>query len=435
MRIFAARHLLPIAAPPVDDGALLIEDSRILAVGTRRELAAAHPRAAVVDCGEAVILPPLVNAHTHLELTCFPDWVELAGAAPPPDGFVDWILHLVQVRRTVGDLAVRSSLFEGLCRSLAAGTGAVGDILTTLAARPAYRQCRMRGRVFAEVLGVDGARVAARLEEIGRHLRCAPDPGLGWGLSPHAPYTLTEATLAGTLDFAAANRLPVAMHWGETAEEVDFLTRGCGPLAERLYPTAGWPLPSAPAGFCGQALAGLPAGSLLVHGVHATDETIGAIAASGLGVVLCPRSNSRFGAARAPVAAYHRAGVPLALGTDSMASSPSLSVWEELAFARHWFAGALEPAAWLEVATAGGAAALGLGGVLGRLAPGLEASFQVVALPAGSAAPTLAEALCAGGREIAVQALFLAGENVLPPCRSPHIMKNSVLADSFPPTE
>jgi cytosine/adenosine deaminase-related metal-dependent hydrolase len=412
MQIFASRYLLPIGAPPREDGALLVENGRIVAVAPRRELAAAHPRAAAVDFGETVILPPLVNAHTHLELSDFPQWAAAAGEAAEPDDFVDWILRLVRVRRTVGDLAVSASLYHGLWQSLAAGTGAVGDILTTLAAADAYAGSPLRGRVFAEVLGVEEAQVAARLAAIAATLAVPSGPALAWGLSPHAPYTLSAATLARVCAMADAHSLPLAMHWAETAEEDAFMASGRGPLAEQLYPAAGW---AVPAGGRDRAADALPPGSLLIHGVHATAADIAAVARAGHRVVLCPRSNRRFAESRAPVAAYRTAGVPLALGTDSLASSPSLSVWEELACARQWFAGALDPAAWLAIATAGGAAALGLTGRLGRLVPGEEASFQVVAVPAGADAATLVEALAAAGAEIALQALYLGGEYCLPP--------------------
>lgn len=414
MKIFSARYLLPIGAPPIEDGALLVEDDRIRAVGRYRELAAAHPGVAAVDFGDAVILPPLVNAHTHLELTGFPDWAEFAGEAAEPADFVDWILRLVRVRRTVGEAAISASLFEGIWKSLAAGTGAVGDILTSLAAARVYRHSPLRGRIFCEVLGIDASAVAARLAEIARSLACPPAPGLSWGLAPHAPYTLNAATFDQVAALARESCLPLAMHWAETAEEIDFLARGTGPL-QRLYAAAGWPCPPTSARICPPKTSGAGAsGSVLIHGVHVDAGGVDEIARAGLGVILCPRSNQRFGEQRAPVASYRRAGVPLALGTDSLASSPSLSVWEELAFARHWFAGALDPAAWLETATVGGAAILGLADQMGRLAAGCEANFQVVAVPSGATEATLAEALCAGDDGIKVHALFLGGENVLP---------------------
>jgi cytosine/adenosine deaminase-related metal-dependent hydrolase len=410
VKLFAARYLLPVGAPLIEGGALLVEGGRILAVGPRHTLIAAQPGVEVIDFGEATILPPLVNAHTHLELTDFPQWAEVAGEGAEPVDFVDWILRLVRVRRTVNDEAARDSLARGLQQSLAAGTGAVGDILTTLAAAGGYADTPLCGRVFAEVLGVEPVPVAARLAAIAARLEHPPGPVLAWGLSPHAPYTLSRETLDLAVAFAEEHALPLAIHRAETAEEVRFLTEGQGPL-ERLYAAAGWPLP-APSTV--NSSGGKGFGGLLIHGVHLRDAEIDAVARAGQHVVLCPRSNSRFGIARAPLVALRRAGVPLALGTDSRASSPSLSVWEELAFARQWFAGTLGPEAWLEIATLGGAKALGLTGRSGRLAAGMAASFQVVTVPPGASPATLAEALCAGGAEITVQALVLAGENVLP---------------------
>ena len=421
--LYRSRFLLPIGAPPLEGGALLAAGGRILAVGSHAELAAAHPRAAVVDFGEAVLLPPLVNAHTHLELTGYPAWATAAAAETTGGDFVDWILQLVQVRRSVATAAVRAALASGLQECLAAGTGAVGDILTTLAAADAYAATPLRGRVFCEVLGVDAEPVAARLAEIGALLGAPPGRWLAWGVSPHAPYTLNRATLDQVRTFADRHRLPLASHWAETTAEVDFLTRLGGPLAERLYPAAGWRLPAQPPGLA-SSLQPCAGGGLLIHGVHGSAADIDAMAASGLGLVLCPRSNSRFGATRAPLAACRRAGVPLALGTDSLASSPSLSLWDELAFARSWFDGALDPQSWLEIATWGGATALGLAERFGRLRPGHEASFQVVAIPSGATAASLAEALCAAGADIVVQALLLGGENVLPSAPRPPIMKN-----------
>jgi len=413
-QLYRARHLLPIGTPPLEDGALLVEAGCIRAVGSHRELAAAHPRAAAFDFGDAVLLPPLVNAHTHLELTGAAQWAAAAGDDAVPGDFVDWILQLVRLRRTVTTAELRAALTRGLEQSLRAGTGAIGDIFTTLAAADAYAGTPLRGRVFAEVLGVDPERVTARLAEISARLGTPPAPGLAWGLSPHAPYTLNAATLAATLDFARRHDLPLAMHWAESAAERELLEQGEGPFAARLYPAVGWPCSPRSPGGGGTGPANFPPGSLMIHGTHARAADIETLVGAGLAVVLCPRSNSRFGATRAPLAAFRQAGVPLALGTDSLASSPSLSVWDELAFARQWFAGVLDPADWLAIATAGGAMALGLADRLGRLTAGREASFQVVAVPAGATAATLAEALCAAGEQITVLALVLNGENVLP---------------------
>lgn len=415
--LFTARYLLPITATPIEDGALLVADGKIAAVGTRPVLAAEHAGAVKVDFGDAVLLPPMVNAHTHLELSSFPEWVEAVDEPTQPDSFVDWILHLVRVRREIDVTQLQTSLRTGIQASLAAGVGAVGDILTSVDLATLYQQAPLRGRVFCEVLGRDPQRVAERLASLKALLAFPPSSQLSWGISPHAPYTLAQETASQIAEFAIQNHLPIAMHLAETAEEVAFLEKAQGPIAEHLYTSAGWQLTASshdglrPVAWAERCDC-LPLGSLVVHGVHVNEDDVNCLASRNCSVALCPRSNSAFGAARAPLALYRAAGVNLALGTDSMASAPSLSIWDELAFARSWFQGELSPAEWLEMATLGGAIALGIGQSFGSLAPAKEASFQVTSVPAGASLASLEEALCEQGEQAAVHELFIAGESV-----------------------
>jgi len=416
-----ARYLLPIGAPLIEDGALLVEGGCILAIGRHADLAAAHPRAAASDFGDAVLLPPLVNAHTHLELSSYPEWCSAWQDLPGQGDFVGWIQHLIQVKSKLPRESYAAAIRKGIRTTLRSGCGAVGDILASHADCSAYRESPLLGRVYFEVLGVEPDKLRQQLAQIASLCATAPFGRLLPGLSPHSPYTLAPDLFTEVLAQVRQRQWPVTMHLGETADEVAFLAAAAGPIVERLYPYVGWQERVPPAAGLRPVPwllqhAPLPQQLLLAHGVQVSAAEAAQLAATRAGVVLCPRSNARFGVGRAPVAAYHQAGVTLALGTDSLASSPSLSVWDELAFAREWFAGELDPAAWLEIATAGGAALLGLGERLGQLAAGREAHFQVVDVPAGARAASLVEALCAAGDEIRVQALYLGGENVLPGC-------------------
>ncbi|MCK4535741.1 MAG: amidohydrolase family protein, partial [Desulfuromonadales bacterium] len=370
------------------------------------------------DFGDAVLLPPMVNVHTHLELTEFQVWAQECGIPQISGTFVDWILHLVKIRRMIDPARFSASLSAGLQASLAAGVGAVGDILTTLETASAYQPSPLRGRVFCEVLGRDSEQVTARLKSIEALTSASCAAGLSWGISPHAPYTLAEATAAQIAEFAVRKDLPIAIHLAETEEEVTFLEKAQGPIAEHLYTSAGWQVTASshdglrPVAWA-ERCACLPLGSLVVHGVHVNEDDVNCLANRNCSVALCPRSNSAFGAARAPLALYRAAGVNLALGTDSMASAPSLSIWDELAFARSWFQGELSPAEWLEMATLDGAIALGIGQSFGSLAPAKEASFQVTSVPAGASLASLEEALCEQGEQAAVHELFIAGKPTL----------------------
>jgi cytosine/adenosine deaminase-related metal-dependent hydrolase len=417
LTLYRARFVLPITTPLIEDGAVLVESGLIRAIGRYRELVAAHPGASVVDFGESTLLPPMVNAHTHLELSSFDVWATAAGEPDAPHDFVDWILWLVRVRRSITDEQLRDSLIDGLQASLLAGTGAIGDISTTLGCVSAYQGSPLRGRVFAEVLGHDLAMVSERLATIEKTVQNQPGASLDWGLSPHSTYTLSATAADQVFAFAGRLKLQCSIHLAESVDETHFLQNGSGAIAEKLYPAAKWnpsvdPAPgSSPVrAFCRQGR--LRQGDLLVHGVQVDAADIDLLKNTGCSVVLCPRSNAALNVGKAPVAAYLKADVLLTLGTDSLASSSSLSIWDEVAFARDWFAGEAAPHDWLKMATLGGAKALGLQGRMGQLSSGCEASFQVVTIPEMPRPDELEEALCAYGGDVKVVHLYLAGGRI-----------------------
>ncbi|GAB6081990.1 amidohydrolase family protein [Desulfuromonas carbonis] len=400
-RLFLARTLLPMVAPPLDDGALCVRNGRLVAVGHRREMMRQFPDAAVTDFGDAILLPPLINAHTHLELTNFPDWATAAGETRQADSFVDWILKVVKVKRTLPREAYATSLAEGIRRSLQAGTGAVGDILSHFPARQAYAGSPLRGRIFLELLGRTRDRFDPLLTEANRILGESPVGHPGYGLSPHSPYTLDAEYLRQSLDLGRQQSVPVMIHLAESAEESAFFRDLSGPLAQRFYPLAGWGnlLPPAagvsPVAYL-QRLGGLHPGVLLVHGVQVDDSDIQLIARSGARVVLCPRSNARLEVGRAPLDKYLAAGLLPALGSDSLASNGTLSIWDELAFARSWFGAAVSPQQLLEMAILGGSHALDLQGEMGSLAAGWGAHFQVLRPTSRPAPAEMYDYLCSG---------------------------------------
>ena len=411
---FRARYLLPIATAPIEDGALLVEDGRIAAVGAYGELRsfAAEP----VDFGDAVILPPLVNAHTHLELTHFPLWALEAGEGEPPADFVDWILYVIRVKRRRKPEDFAPSVAAGIAESLRAGTGAAGEILSWFPARQIHRASPLKGRIFFETLGRDpevGRRLLRTIIDLAQEGRIGSmDPGL----APHSPYSLSAEYLEEIFDAARRSGLPATIHLGESPAEKVFLRDGRGPIAERLYPFVGWGVPPAPHRSPVSYLAqrgGLGPRNLAAHGVQVGAEDIALLVQSGSPLVLCPRSNARLQVGKAPLSSYLRAGVPLALGTDSRASCDTLSVWDEIAFARSWFAGEASAETLLDMATRGGAHSLGLDTEMGTLQAGLGAHFQVLTPPSLPPLAQLADFLCSPGRTADVCALYLDGRDVL----------------------
>ncbi len=416
-RIYTARHVLPLVGPAVEKGAVLVNGGRILAVGPADELLRSAAGAERVDFGDAVLLPPLVNAHTHLELTDFPTWAEDADEPQPQTGedFVDWVMRLIRVKRGRPAEDFIPSIQHGLQLCLEAGTGAVGEILSFHSGIPAYRDSALFGTVFFETLGRNPQLTLPLLSQLSKKLDHQPSRYLSLAVSPHSPMTLSAEYLQRVFDFSAKRPCLASIHLAESPEETELLRDAAGAFVDKFFPFVGWnDLVPAATGLTPLAYleeqGGLRADVLLVHGVQVGTEDIPRLQAAGSGIVLCPRSNEKLQVGRAPVELYRQAGVPLALGTDSLASNDSLSLWDELAAARRIYADSLTPEELLQVATLNGARLLGLDAQMGSLAAGKGVNFQVAEIPPGATTDTLAEALVSEGHRRPVRQLYLHGE-------------------------
>jgi len=417
-RIYCAEYLVPCDAPPIPGGALLDSDGVIKAVGRRDDVVRANPGVEVVDFPDALLLPMLVNAHTHLELTDFPLWAAEAGEAGEPEDFVDWILRLIRVKRGLGKADYSKSLQHGIQQSIAAGTGAVGDILSQHASRKAYHDSLLHGVLFLESLGQDPEIISRFRQELRAVLAEEQVGQMRLGLSPHSPYTISPEYLHDIFEKCQNQKLPCTTHLAESAAEVEFLVDSRGDLADKLYPFIGWeyllpePKKLRPAEYL-QRQGGLFPGNLLVHGVQLSPSEIEILAQQRMTLVLCPRSNARLKVGKAPVRELQAAGVSLCLGTDSRASSDSLSIWDELAFAHSWFAGVLDAPTLLRMATINGSAALGLEAQLGSLVVGKMSAFQVLQPSALPKENEIYEFLASPGRSAEVAQVYLQGNACL----------------------
>ena len=402
-----ARVVFPVTAPPIRNGAVAAEDGRILAVGTAAELRERYPGARVVDLGERALLPGLVNAHTHLELT------HHAGHVPDQLPLIEWIYPLVSYSRTRTPEDFARAAEAGVEMLRASGTVAVGEICTFgQSARPLV-ESGLSGVVFYELLSPDPARadelLRAGQRQIERWRKEYSQSRIRFGLAPHTPYTVSAELLRAVAEWCQAEDVPLTIHAAESPAETQFLRDATGPIADLLYHGAGWPIhPERAPGVSPIAwldqLGVLAARPLLAHGVQVDADDVARIAQAGAAVAHCPRSNMRLRCGRMPWGLYRAAGVRLALGTDSLASSPSLAVWDEAVYAEtlHSAAGEpLMPTELLRLATLGGADALGLADTLGSLEPGKLAALSCLPLDALSAdergdTDTVLAALAAG---------------------------------------
>ncbi len=366
--------MFPVTGPPIADGTVAIEGDRIVAVDQAR------PGAEVVDLGNAAILPGFVNAHTHLE---FSDLTKPIGTAGM--GFVDWIRAVIEARRRTSPDRPRA-VELGLQESLACGTTTLGEV-----AQPGWnpgppRPEMPRLTVFLELIAPTLDRVQTAVDTIEPH-RSFPweEYGCQPGLSLHAPYSVLPELIDLAASTCAALDWPVAMHLAESREELEWLRSGTGPFFEFLSALPGWTggmqRPGArPMDYLRKLQLMNPA--LVIHGNYLNDEEIRFLAdhRRTMRVVYCPRTHACFGHDRYPLEKMLAAGAGVALGTDSRASSPNLSILAEMRFlaAEHPI---VPPAAVLRLATLAGAQALGCADWTGSLEPGKVADLAVVSLP------------------------------------------------------
>jgi cytosine/adenosine deaminase-related metal-dependent hydrolase len=326
------------------------------------------------------LLPGLVNAHTHLE---FSDLSHPLGE--PRMSFADWIRSVVQYRRerAAGDepAAAIRAVQAGLAESQAAGTTLLGDIATT--DWPSHTE-GMECSVFFELIGLSPERLASLWPRVDQHLQRGQTAAWRPALSPHAPYSVTPQLVTQVARVSAAHRCPVAMHLAETVEELELLRSHCGPLVDLLSDLEVWDPAAVPRGIEPlDYLDMLSAANrtLVIHGNYLTQPEVQYLGehSEHMSVVYCPRTHAYFGHGPYPLSEMLAAGVRVALGTDSRASNPDLSVLEELRHVAHHHPD-LAPATVLQLATLNGAQALGYEQT-GTIAPGQLARFTVVRLP------------------------------------------------------
>jgi 5-methylthioadenosine/S-adenosylhomocysteine deaminase len=378
---YHARWVLPMTTPPIADGTVVVEGDRIVYAGPRADA----PPGRDEELGDSILLPGLVNAHTHLDLTVLRGFLE---GLP----FFLWIRTLTAVRRdvlTYDDCLDSARL--GVLEGLRAGITTFADTSPSPAAFDAMRELHVRGIAYREVFGPDPAQCGASMDELRRTIRSMEayrTPLVHIGVSPHAPYSVSDDLFAATAAYARERKLPLATHVAESAEESDLVARGDGAFAAFLL---GRGIDVAPRARSPIALLErqgvLAPGTLLIHCVRVDGEDIGRIAAHDCGVAHCPASNAKLGHGVAPLAALRAAGVHVGLGSDSMASNNRMDLLDEgrlavLAQRIHEQRDLLDAATAVELATLGGARAIGMGGIIGSLEPGKQADLAAFAAPA-----------------------------------------------------
>ncbi|MEE9602188.1 MAG: amidohydrolase family protein [Thermoguttaceae bacterium] len=372
-----ARYVFPVASEPIPDGSVTIEAGRIMAVG--------KTTGKTEDLGNVAILPGLINAHTHLDLS---DLDQPLGR--PGLRMVDWIRLVIEHRRN-NPLAPRLAVRRGLEESIRFGTTTLGDMVQPDWPYEEVQRAAMGVAAFLELIAPLSERVAAAEQLAVEHIRPPAGkqpaaPGTPFpGLSPHAPYSVHPRLLERLVSLSSTARVPLAMHLAESPEELELLRTGGGPFRELLDELNAWQADSFHPG--GRPLDYLRMlldahRVLIIHGNYLDDEEIALLGANAdcMSVIYCPRTHQRFAHASYALEKMLTAGVQVALGTDSRASTPDLSVLAELRLAAREHP-SVAGEVILQLATLRAAAALGLAGRIGTLEPGKQADLTIVSLP------------------------------------------------------
>ena len=286
--LYTARHVFPVSAEPIADGAVAAEGGRIVAVGTAADLRERFPSANVVDLEGYALLPGLVNTHTHLELT------HHTGHIPDDLPLIEWIGPLVRYSRTRTPEDFERAASAGIEMLASSGTVAIGEICTFGQSVRPLIESGMYGVVYFELLGPDPAQASELLrkgqQQIEQWRREYPQDRIRFGLAPHTPFTVSAELLAAVAEWCRAEDVPLSIHAAESPAESQFLRDATGPIADLLYAGAGWPVHPerapgvSPIAYLDQ-LGVLAARPLLAHGVQVDADDVARIVHADAAVV------------------------------------------------------------------------------------------------------------------------------------------------------
>lgn len=379
---YRARVVYPVVAPPVEDSVVVVDEGRIVEIGRRTPYGSRE-----VDLGDTLLMPGLVNAHAHLEFSLLKKPLGKPGIAMP-----DWIRLILSNRPSARQ--VDKAVAAGLQQSVTSGVTAVADI-SRLASR-AYGDAKPAPRMvlMQEAIGFSQARATSALSATKQgldDLRSAslrPDNRASLGVSPHAPYTVSPQLIRELVALAGERHLPVALHLAECEEELELMATSTGPFQELLEERSMWDPWSVSRGATPQdylRMLNLAPHALVVHGNYLDHASLAMMGrhSDSMSLVYCPRTHTFFKHKEYPLAEALNLGVRVALGSDSLASSPDLSILSEMREVARKHPG-VAPDAILRMATHDGAEALGINDRAGSIRPNAPADMIGLAVPKGA---------------------------------------------------
>jgi len=437
--ILSGRWVVPVSSPPLSYGAIAVERDRILEVGPLETVRKNYPGHELRDFPEAVLLPGLVNVHSHLELTVLRGYLEGLD-------FWNWIRTLTRAKyQVLNEDDILTSALLGAIEAVRAGVTTVADPMDIGASLGAVLATGLRGVLYQEVFSPKPAEAEQAVQALKDkmnllELRLARWPEgarlqtttlnsaedatrrrqrVTLGVSPHALFTVSAPLFEKTNAFALARNYPVCIHAAESEAETQLVKDGSGPIMESLRQRGiDWNPPrTSPMAYL-YSLGILNRGTLLVHCIRLEASEYKILSNQGVCVAHCPKSNARLRHGFMNLAAMREHGIPTGLGTDSVASNNSMDLFEEMRFASAnpcWMSAGtdgLSTQEALRMATLGGAEALGLSKNIGSLEAGKQADVIAVDLSQPHNLPVFSpiDALVLSARASDVVFSMVAGE-------------------------
>lgn len=395
--LLLARYVLPVNGPHIEDGAVLVRGTDIVAVGTRDDLTRAYPAEQVVDYGLAALMPGFVDLHTHLEYSVFRGVVD---DLP----YSQWKMEVQRREAFLDDADWADSALLGAVEAIRSGITTVADVTDSGASVDAAERAGLRGVIYREVSTMDPSAVNAAIAEADADIRLwsarVSSSRLAIGIAPHSPYTCHPRLFRAVADYVGDSERPVAIHLAGSRDEYDFVKYGSSRLGQDFRTQSGWadeawmPTGVSPVRYVYQwGVLDLP-NVMAVHCVHVDTADIEVLKSANVSVAHCPRCNAKLGMGTAPLGEFKTHGLRVGLGTDSPASNSTIDFFEEMRVGLliqrglRGESGFFPAESFVKLATIEGAHALRLDHLIGSLEPGKRADVIAVDLSKSHQVPT-----------------------------------------------
>ncbi len=366
--ILKAKWIIPVISLPILNGAVEIKDKKIIRLGRFKEISKELGNARVIDLGEAVIMPALTNAHTHLELSA------LKYRISPTGNFILWVRNVIKMREQITPVEMKESAKKTLESLWKQGIGIIGDVGNTAITLDLLCDSPFFGYFFQEILNFQGA---YNLKELYIKYPC---PNFRITYSAHAPHTVAPLLIQAIKSYNKKRKRLFCIHCAESSEEVEFLKTGKGQWKKLLKERGIWndsfvPPKTSPVKYLNN-LGVLDENTLLIHTIHVDEEDLKIIKEKDVKVCVCPKSNVFIGVGMPKLKEFLKAGIKLCIGTDSYASNDNLSIWDEIKVLHSFFPD-ISIETILKMATINGAEILGFK-TLGAIAPGYKPNLIIL---------------------------------------------------------